>query len=115
MDYASIEANNTSAFNDRKVVTNDGVQNTVSKHALGQAIDINPQINPYINPDGSFSHDNAKKYVKERKSQEGWSDTEKAACITPDSEIYKIFTKYGWTWLGNSSYTVIHSILRKQI
>ncbi len=32
-----------------KVVTNDGVQNTVSKHALGQAIDINPQINPYIN------------------------------------------------------------------
>lgn len=105
LDYASIEANNTSAFNDRKVVTNDGVQNTVSKHALGQAIDINPQINPYINPDGSFSHDNAKKYVKERKSQEGWSDTEKAACITPDSEIYKIFTKYGWTWLGNSSYT----------
>lgn len=101
LDYASIEANNTSAFNDRKVVTNDGVQNTVSKHALGQAIDINP----YINPDGSFSHDNAKKYVKERKSQEGWSDTEKAACITPDSEIYKIFTKYGWTWLGNSSYT----------
>ena len=105
LDYASIDANNTSAFNDRKTVTTSGEGNTVSAHAYGQAIDINPQINPYINSDGSCAHKNAKKYTKNRDTKEGWSDTEKAACITKDSRIYKIFEKYGWTWLGKSDNT----------
>ena len=105
LDYASIDQNNTSAFNDRKSVTNDGEQETVSAHAYGQAIDINPQINPYINSDGTCSHSNAKQYATGRDTKDGWSDSAKAACITQDSEIYKIFTKYGWTWLGNSNNT----------
>ena len=105
LDYASIDQNNTSAFNDRKSVTNDGEQETVSAHAYGQAIDINPQINPYINSDGTCSHSNAKQYATGRDKKDGWSDSAKAACITQDSEIYKIFTKYGWTWLGNSNNT----------
>jgi hypothetical protein len=41
-DDASIDANNTSAFNDRRVV---GTQ-SVSMHAYGAAIDINPVQNP---------------------------------------------------------------------
>jgi hypothetical protein len=41
-DDASIEANNTSAFNDRRVV---GTQ-SISMHAYGAAIDINPVQNP---------------------------------------------------------------------
>jgi hypothetical protein len=41
-DDASIEANNTSAFNDRKVIGT----NWVSMHAYGVAIDINPVQNP---------------------------------------------------------------------
>ena len=88
--YASEDGNNTVGF------TKDSV------HVNGEAIDINPQINPDISDDGSSSHENAKKYTKNRgKKTSKWTDTEKAACITDDSEIYKIFTKYGWTWGGN--------------
>lgn len=100
LDYASIEANNTSAFNDRMTITSSGVGTTPSLHAKGQAIDINPQINPYIRADGSVSHSNAKKYATNRDKKEGWTDVEKRACITKDSEVYKIFGKYGWEWLG---------------
>jgi hypothetical protein len=41
-DDASIEANNTSAFNDRRVIGT----NSISMHAYGVAIDINPVQNP---------------------------------------------------------------------
>lgn len=43
-DTASMEANNTSCFNYRVV---DGTT-SLSKHALGCAIDINPFYNPYV-------------------------------------------------------------------
>jgi hypothetical protein len=48
-DDASIAANNTSAFNDRRVV---GTQST-SLHAYGAAIDINPVQNPSYDRVGS--------------------------------------------------------------
>ena len=50
-DTASMEDNNTSCFNYRPV---EGTS-SLSKHALGLAIDINPFYNPYItyNKDGS--------------------------------------------------------------
>lgn len=43
-DTASMEDNNTSCFNYRVV---DGTD-SLSKHALGCAIDINPLYNPYV-------------------------------------------------------------------
>jgi hypothetical protein len=43
-DDASMDANNTSAFNDRKVLGTA----SVSMHAYGVAIDINPVQNPYL-------------------------------------------------------------------
>ena len=43
-DTASMEDNNTSCFNYRVV---DGTT-SLSKHALGCAIDINPFYNPYV-------------------------------------------------------------------
>lgn len=98
-DYESIEANNTSAFNDRKTDTGEK-----SYHASGQAIDINPIINPYIYTDKTpyySSHEASAKYVLNRDKMEDWTETEKAACIREDTEIYEIFTKYGWKWLGN--------------
>ena len=42
-DFDSIDDNNTSAFNYRVSTAGTG---SLSKHALGCAIDINPQINP---------------------------------------------------------------------
>ena len=45
-DYKSIEANNTSAFNCRKIATPGS--NELSIHSYGLAIDVNPLQNPYI-------------------------------------------------------------------
>ena len=100
-DFESIEANNTSAFNYRPSTAGGGL----SKHALGRAIDINPQINPYVNSSGTGSHANASQYWSRDVSQ--WtSAVAKAAYIGPGTEIYNIFVnKYGWEWGGSwSSY-----------
>jgi D-alanyl-D-alanine carboxypeptidase len=51
-DDASMADNNTSAFNNRKITRGD----SISLHAYGLAIDINPIQNPYIKrEDGSIS------------------------------------------------------------
>ena len=92
-DYASIDANNTSAFCYR-AATGGG---NLSKHALGLAIDINPQQNPYVTyKDGKphYSHDNAKDYVENRSS-----DTPHV--ITKSDRAYKLFREKGWTWGGS--------------
>lgn len=101
-DFLSIENNNTSAFNYRPSTDGSG---KLSKHALGFAIDINPQINPYVNSAGVGSHDNAEEYWS-RDFTKWTSDVAKAAYIGPDAQIYKIFVdKYGWEWGGSwSSY-----------
>lgn len=49
-DNDSMAANNTSAFNCRVVAGTD----TLSQHAYGLAVDINPLINPYVVPSGVF-------------------------------------------------------------
>ena len=101
-DFQSIEDNNTSAFNER--TTDSGGP---SNHAKGLAIDINPIINPMIYTDGGphSSHTASAPYVKDRINMTNWDETAKAACINPQTEIYKIFTSYGWRWLGNDDNT----------
>ena len=100
-DFESIEYNNTSSFNYRESTTGSG---NLSMHALGRAIDINPQINPYVNSSGTGSHENAREYWN-RDSSIWSSEIAKAAYIGSDTEIYRIFTSRGWTWGGNwSSY-----------
>jgi poly-gamma-glutamate synthesis protein (capsule biosynthesis protein) len=100
-DYTSIDANNTSAFNYRESTDGSG---RLSQHAMGRAIDINPQINPYVDSSGKGSHQNARQYWSRTVSD--WdNETAKRAYIGTDTEIYKIFTKYGWEWGGSwSSY-----------
>lgn len=46
-DEASMSVNNSSGFNYRKIAR----ENQLSNHSYGFAIDINPQINPYIKGD----------------------------------------------------------------
>ena len=48
-DYASMRADNTSAFNCRSVVNKPGV---MSPHSRGRAVDINPWENPYRSATG---------------------------------------------------------------
>lgn len=90
VDELSMEDNNTSAFNNRPI---EGT-NTVSNHALGRAIDINPLINPYI----KYSTDTVLPTIG-RVYLDRTSDNK--GIITKDSECVKIFEKYGWTWGGN--------------
>ena len=83
-DDLSMSANNTSAFNYRGAVGRE----TLSKHAYGYAIDINPEQNPYIK-DGIIMpplavYDNGKK-----------------GTLTPESSIVKTFLRLGWVWGGN--------------
>ena len=47
-DQRSMRANNTSAFNCREI---DGSPGTWSQHAYGNAVDINPLVNPWVRGD----------------------------------------------------------------
>jgi len=49
-DYASMAADNTSAFNCRQVVGNPSA---TSPHAYGTAVDVNPWENPYVSRTGT--------------------------------------------------------------
>lgn len=92
-DSNSIDHNNTSCFCYRPATGSSHI----SRHALGLAIDINPQQNPYvrINSDGSlsYSHDNASDYVSGRTS-------DMPHVITESDYAYQLFTSQGWTWGG---------------
>ncbi|MBN2722191.1 MAG: M15 family metallopeptidase [Campylobacterales bacterium] len=94
-DFASIEADNTSAFNCRKA-TGSGKW---SKHSYGKAIDINPIENPYIFRGRSTSHKASYKYIN-RNIQNPKTPQEKAMLL-PNSKAVAIFKKYGWRWGGD--------------
>lgn len=91
-DVASMEANNSSAFNGRKVMNT----NRWSSHAYGVAIDINPHQNPYmmLNPESSSIKVFPQKgmsYVNRGVKKPGMVE-----------EIVQIFAQFGFTeWGGN--------------
>ncbi len=80
-DSKSISDNNTSAFNYRFV---DGT-NKLSDHAFGQAVDINPYLNPYVLPGKKTRPYNPKT----------------PGTITKSTIVYKAFIKRGWQWGGD--------------
>lgn len=107
-DYASIEANNTSAFNYRGT-QGTGTSGGLSNHAKGLSIDINPKINPYLPVSGGVlqpgSHSNASAYFdRSEENKNSLSSPYKDAFITENSEIVSIFRKHGWRWLITDSY-----------
>lgn len=92
-DTASMADNNTSCFNYRVV---DGTK-SLSRHALGLAIDINPLYNPYIRYD--------KKGGQTVSPIEGEAYADRTVSfpykIDPDDLCYRLFTEHGFTWGGN--------------
>lgn len=99
-DTKSMEANNTSAFNYRTV--SNGT--TLSKHAYGLAIDINPRINPYVTNEGkNVSPSNGSAYAERNVSK--CSGKYKKNMIHKNDVIYKIFRKHGFSWGGDWVYS----------
>lgn len=91
-DELSMRDNNSSAFNFRYI----SYSTTLSKHAMGLAVDINTLYNPYIKQvDGRLNIEpaNAVQYV-DRNRQFPHK-------IDHDDLCYKLFTKYGFEWGGD--------------
>jgi len=92
-EAASTEDNNTFCFNCRTGTDND----SLSKHALGLAVDVNPLYNPHItyNKDGSF--------LVSPASAEDYADRTLSFPYKIDEEdlCYKLFIRHGFTWGGN--------------
>lgn len=94
-DTLSMLDNNTSCFNYRVV---DGTT-TLSKHALGCAIDINPYYNPYIvfNKNGS-----GETYISPKGSEIYADRSQNFPYKIDENDLcYKLFTAHGFTWGGN--------------
>ena len=91
-DTLSMEANNTSCFNYRVV---DGTS-SLSRHAYGLAVDINPLYNPYV------TYPNGKRRVSPASS-EIYADRslDFPAKIDKNDLCYQLFTEHGFTWGGN--------------
>lgn len=94
-DNKSMEADNTSAFNYRIIA---GSQNSLSMHALGLAVDINPKINPCVGGAHGIVPPNGKVYAQRKTSEcKGrYADN----MIHKDDEVYNIFKKHGFSWGG---------------
>ncbi len=93
-DEASMAANNSSAFNYRKIANS----NKLSKHSLGMAIDINPRINPYITSYG-IAPANSKVYKQRNVAK--CRGKYKKYMIHRGDKVYNIFKKYGFSWGGD--------------
>lgn len=86
-DDASVDANNTSAFNCRKATGGTGW----SEHAFGRAIDLNPLVNPYVR--GSV--------VLPERSRAFLDRTRTDPGVIHDGDpAVRAFASRGWVWGG---------------
>lgn len=88
-DFASIEADNTSAFNCR---SRTGSSTVWSRHAYGRAIDLDPIENPYVSAGGSVAHQASKTYVDRSNVRPGM--------VIAGDPVAAAFAARGWGWGG---------------
>ena len=93
-DERSMRANNTSAFNYRPI----SGSSTLSKHAYGMAIDINPRINPYVRG-AEIQPENGSAYTQRdpRKCEGKYREQ----MIQKGDYVYRLFREHGFTWGGD--------------
>ena len=87
LDYYSMAANNSSAFNFRYIANT----NVISRHGFGMAIDINPLQNPYVRGDNVLPAA-GRAYLDRSYVRPGM--------IVRGDPVYQAFTSRGWTWGG---------------
>jgi hypothetical protein len=87
-DYASIQADNTSAFNCRDATGSS----RWSEHAYGEAIDIDPIENPYVYANGTTTHRASDRYLDRHDVRPGMA--------VPGGVLVRAFTAVGWGWGG---------------
>lgn len=87
-DTLSMEDNNTSCFNYRNVQDS----NSLSQHAYGRAIDINPFYNPYVV--GDYISPAGSEIYTDRSRDFPYKIDKNDLC-------YKLFTEHGFEWGGN--------------
>lgn len=92
-DEASMQDNNTSAFNYRTIAGSTKLSN----HSYGMAIDLNPKYNPYVkkNSDGTIFCQPATGMEYADRSQ-GFDYK-----IDENDLAYRLFTEAGFTWGGS--------------
>jgi hypothetical protein len=87
-DFASIQADNSSAFNCR-----DATGSSIwSEHAYGLAVDLDPCENPYVSADGYEAHKQCRKYVDRSLHDPG--------VIHAGDKVVRAFASVGWGWGG---------------
>ncbi|GLV84379.1 hypothetical protein Slala03_40680 [Streptomyces lavendulae subsp. lavendulae] len=86
-DERAMAADNTSAFNCRRV-TGDPAR--LSRHAWGDAVDINPVENPYVDRYGTSHPPNGRPHLDRDRAGPG--------VIRPDDAVTRAFEAVGWSW-----------------
>lgn len=92
-DNLSMADNNTSCFNYRNVPGST----SLSKHALGRAVDVNPLYNPYI----TYNEDGSENILPENATDYADRSKKFPYKIDEDDLCYKLFTEHGFVWGGN--------------
>lgn len=93
-DLESMADNNCSAFNYRYVAGTKKLSN----HSFGKAIDINPQINPYVVSEENITPENGIVYAD--RNVNSCKGNLKQWMIQKDDEVYQLFLSHGFTWGG---------------
>jgi hypothetical protein len=88
-DDASMAANNTSAFNCRRVAGSS----SWSEHAYGRAVDVNPMQNPYLASSGAVAPEGARPWLDRRFPNPGM--------VRAGDEVVAAFAAVGWSWGGD--------------
>jgi hypothetical protein len=88
-DQRSMRANNTSGFNCREI---DGRPGTWSQHSYGNAVDVNPLLNPWVRGD-RVDPPEGRPYADRAARVRGG--------IYAGDEVIAAFAAVGWRWGGD--------------
>ncbi len=91
VDEKSMQANNTSCFNFRKV----SGSNTISKHGKGMAVDVNPLYNPCVRS-SRVEPKTGKKWAYRRSTR-----NDIPMKIDHNDLCYRLFKAHGFKWGGD--------------